>query len=90
MLDEISTRKSVNVKAQSQTYTGLADFGNNKISDNHSAPNLNDQADHCLVLLFQPLFDTYAQPVAVFASKGPVPGTTLAQLLIQGILHYKI
>ena len=39
------------------------------------------KADHGLVIMFQPLFDSYTQPIAVFASQGPVPGKVLAQLI---------
>ena len=47
----------------------MEDFGD-------GAPNtdLNQQADHRLVLLFQPLAGDYVQPIAVFASKGPTDG----------------
>ncbi|XP_025155068.1 uncharacterized protein LOC112588640 [Harpegnathos saltator] len=35
--------------------------------------------------MFQPLADFYSQPVAVFASKAPVSGEVLAQLVIKAI-----
>lgn len=82
LVDEMSTRKSVRVKAQNLTYTGLIDFG----KDGVQSTNIQDQADHALVLMFQPLADSYKQPIAVFASKGPVKGETLAQLLIKAII----
>lgn len=41
------------------------------------------QADYGLVIMFQPLYDSYSQPIAVFASKGPVRGRVLAQLIIK-------
>lgn len=36
--------------------------------------------------MFQPLADNYSQPVAVFASRGPVVGTKLAKLIIKCII----
>jgi len=47
---------------------------------------LKDKATHGLVFLFQPLADSYTQPIAVFASKGPVNGLTLAQLVIKAVV----
>jgi len=42
--------------------------------------NINEKATSCLVFMFQPLAATYSQPVAVFASRGPVVGTELANV----------
>jgi len=36
--------------------------------------------------MFQPLADIYSQPVAVFASRGPVVGTELAKLMLKCII----
>lgn len=79
LVDEMKVRESVNVCSTNLTYTGLVDFGDN---EQHT---LNETADYGLVLLFQPIFDNYIQPIAVFASKGPVKGQTLAQIIIKGI-----
>lgn len=46
---------------------------------------MNDKATHGLVLMFQPLADSYTQPIAVFASKGPVGGLTLTQIIIKAV-----
>ena len=43
-------------------------------------------ADHALVLIFQPLYEDYSQPIAVFASKGSVHGEDLAKIVIQAIV----
>ena len=37
--------------------------------------------------MFQPLADTYTQPIAVFASKNPVKGDELAKLVIKAITY---
>lgn len=79
LLDEISVRESVSVRSKTLTYCGLIDFG----VDGYQASNLDEKADHALVIMFQPLADSYSQPIAVFASKGPVHGEVLAQLIIK-------
>ncbi|KAH7935319.1 hypothetical protein HPB52_005744 [Rhipicephalus sanguineus] len=45
-----------------------------------------DLTDHALVFMFCPFTDSYAQPVAVFASKNATRGTVLYQLLLQTIV----
>lgn len=47
---------------------------------------MNDKANHGLVLMFQPLYDTYTQPIAVFGSHGPVTGQVLSQLIVKAII----
>lgn len=49
------------------TYTGTIDLG-----DGEPRTQL---AGHGLVFMFVPFCESYAQPVAVFASKGPTKGT---------------
>ncbi|KAH7964173.1 hypothetical protein HPB51_027589 [Rhipicephalus microplus] len=80
ILDEIQVRKEMAVNSQTMTYTGLVDQG----EKNNQSKEL---ADHGLVFAFAPFGETYLQPVAVFASKGPTKGTLLSQLLIQCIVH---
>ena len=36
--------------------------------------------------MFHPLADEYTQPIAVFASRGPVKGHLLAQLVVKAII----
>ncbi|XP_033215068.1 uncharacterized protein LOC117171666 [Belonocnema kinseyi] len=36
--------------------------------------------------MYQPLYDNYSQPIAVFTSKGPTKSTDLAKLIIQAIV----
>lgn len=82
LLDEIATRESISVHTKSLTYKGLVDFG----MDNEQSPEFSHKANHGLVIMFQPLFDDYTQPIAVFASRGPVKGHVLAQLIIKAIV----
>ena len=85
LVNEISTRTSLSVNSRNLTYNGLVDFRNG-----NSSTHINEKADDGLVLLFQPLYDNYSQPIAVFVSKGPVHGVTLAQLILQGYLDKKM
>lgn len=82
LVDEMGTRTSVLVNSQNLTYTGLIDFG----EENPSGTSVKDMADHGLVLMFQPLADTYVQPIAVFGSKGPTKEITLAKVIVKAII----
>lgn len=83
LLDEINLRKSVAVCSRNLTYVGLTDFG----EDGPESTDIRDQATHGLVLMFQPLADTYTQPIAVFASKNPVKGEELTKLVVKAIIY---
>lgn len=61
--------------------TGLVDFG----EEGDKGKTFSDKANHGLVFMFIPLEDNYAQPIAVFASKGPTKGVVLIQLVIKAI-----
>lgn len=76
------TRTSILVNSQNLTYTGLVDFG----AEHPPGTSLKDMADHGLVLMFQSLADTYTQPIAVFASKGPTKGSILAKVILKAII----
>lgn len=84
VIDDINLRKSVAVSSKDLTYTGLTDGFDHDESD--SSTDINDQATHGLVFLFQPLADKFTQPVAVFASKNPVKGDELAKLVVKAIM----
>lgn len=83
LLDEINLRKSISVCSRNLTYSGLTDFG----SDGPTASDINNQATHGLVIMFQPIADTYTQPIAVFASQNPVLGDELAKLVVKAIAY---
>jgi len=50
------------------TYSGLEDFGGQIDTDGIS------KANHALMFMCQSLADNLVQPIAMFASKGPVKG----------------
>ncbi|CAI6371510.1 unnamed protein product [Macrosiphum euphorbiae] len=78
LFDEIFVRESVNFDSQNSTYKGLEDFGG-------EAPTSGLKANHGLVFLFQSFSANFTQPIAIFASRDPVKGTVLAQLVIKAI-----
>lgn len=45
----------------------------------------DDLADHGLVFTFRTFGDHYSQPIAVFASKDPIKGKVIAQLVLKAI-----
>ncbi|CAH1710606.1 unnamed protein product [Aphis gossypii] len=81
LVDEISVREALTVCSKTLTYKGLVDYG-----EEYKATDINEKATSGLVFMFQPLADTYCQPVAVFAAKGSVVGTELAKLVIKCII----
>lgn len=98
LVDEMSTRKNLLLDQKRMKFTGVEDFGT---TDLENSANQNETffdenletdikknvlADHGLVIMFQPLYDNYSQPIAVFASKGPTTGNVLAKLLVQAIV----
>ena len=82
LLDEIATRGSVNVNTKTLSYKGLVDFG----TDGEQSSEFTEKTNHGLVIMFHPLADEYTQPIAVFASRGPVKGHVLAQLVVKAII----
>lgn len=75
VFDEISVRESISVNSQTLTYSGLEDFGGEIKSSGL-------KANHCLVFIFQSLSTNFSQPIAVFASKGPVKGISLQIIVL--------
>lgn len=79
LLDELHLRESIDVNSKRLTYTGLIDFGN----DGPQSTNIDKKANHGLVIMFKSIVDCYSQPIGVFASRGPISGETIAQLVIK-------
>lgn len=77
----MGTRKNLLLDHKTMQFKGVEDFGDNVPKDLNK-----DMADHGLVLMFQPLYDAYSQPVAIFASNGPTKGDVLAKLVVQCII----
>jgi len=73
LLDAIFLRKNIHVNSRSLTYSGLEDFGGKIVNKVGSS----EEADHGLVFLWQVLATNVIQPIAVFASRGPVKDFTI-------------
>lgn len=80
-LDEITLRTSVTDNSRKLTYSGLVDMG----EEGSQSTDINDLADHGLVVQFQSLNDKFTQPIAVFASKNSVCGDELAKIVVKAI-----
>jgi len=76
VFDEMLLRESISVNTRTLTYSGLEDFGDG------FETRSSEKANHGLVLMIQSLADNLNQPIAVFASKGPVKGKLLSNTLI--------
>lgn len=63
-------RESISVNSRTLTYAGLKDMGD----EIQSGQNNNKNANQGLVLMWQSLCENMTQPIAVFASHGPVKG----------------
>lgn len=68
VLDEVFLRESISLNSRTLTYSGLEDFGVEIDTEGTS------KANHALVFMWQSLADNLVQPIAMFASKGPVKG----------------
>lgn len=68
MFDEILLRESIKVDSQTLSYIGLEDLGG-------EVSTTGLKANHGLVFLFQSFSAKFTQPMAMFASRGPVKGT---------------
>ncbi|XP_024885981.1 uncharacterized protein LOC112463698 [Temnothorax curvispinosus] len=82
LIDEISLREAVSVSSSTLTYQGLVDCGD----EGKKASTIKEKAKSALVVMFQPLADTYTQPVGVFASSGPVHGVELAKIVTNAVI----
>ncbi|KAL5239310.1 hypothetical protein ACI65C_006720 [Semiaphis heraclei] len=79
LVDEISVREAITVFSKSLTYRGLVDYGKD-----YKATDIHEKATSGLVFMFQPLADSYSQPVAVFASRSPVAGALIHGIVSDG------
>lgn len=83
VFDEMAVRKSLKVNVKTMELHGVVDFGGD--CEEMDEKDEIEIADHALVFMFCPLSDKYAQPVAVYASKGATKGKVLACLITKVI-----
>lgn len=64
LLDEVKLKQGISFNKASCKMDGFVDYGE------VAAPSSSKLADHALVLMFVPLFEDWAPPVASFATRG--------------------
>lgn len=83
LIDEMAKPESIHVNSKNLNFTGLVDFGNDYLK----AESFEDKANHGLVFMYQPLDNLHAaQPICVFASRGPTEGKVLSELIVKAII----
>lgn len=80
-LDEIKLRQAYDFNKCSYKMDGFVDYGGVRNE------GTNQLADHALVLMFVPLFESWVQPIAAFATKGAAPGKILAELVLEAVVR---
>ncbi|KAE9523023.1 hypothetical protein AGLY_016654 [Aphis glycines] len=81
LFDAINLRKSLSVNSSNLTYTGLEDYGDERVE----GACHKEFADHALVFMWQSLSSNFCQTIGCFASKGEVKGVIIAQLVLKAI-----
>ncbi|KAH8036638.1 hypothetical protein HPB51_002692 [Rhipicephalus microplus] len=66
ILDEIKLRQAYDFNKCSYKMDGFVDYGG------VTNEGTNQLADHALVLMFVPLFESWVQPIAAFATNSPL------------------
>lgn len=77
--DEMKVREVLAFNKSTNNVDGLVDYG-----DGHDSETT---ADHALVLMLVPLFHSWVQPIARFATRHAAPGRVLARLVLEAILQ---
>ncbi|XP_077486363.1 uncharacterized protein LOC144097541 [Amblyomma americanum] len=82
MFDEMSVRKNLHVRESDMKVMGKVNFGE------HTQPGDQEKdADHVLVFLFRPFLGGWSQTVGTFCASSASPGSVIAKLLLECILH---
>ncbi|KAH8009997.1 hypothetical protein HPB51_024347 [Rhipicephalus microplus] len=79
VLDEMKVREVVAFNKSTHKVDGFVDYG-----DDHDSETTDD---HALVLMFVPLFHSWVQPIASFATRHAAPGRVPARLVLEAILQ---
>ncbi|KAH8033710.1 hypothetical protein HPB51_015546 [Rhipicephalus microplus] len=82
MFDEMSVRKSVHIRESDMALLGKVDFAEHTRPGDHGK-----DGDHVLVFLFRPFLGGWSQTVGTFCASGAAPGSIVAKLLLQCIVH---
>ncbi|KAG0443319.1 hypothetical protein HPB47_015050, partial [Ixodes persulcatus] len=77
VLDEMKVRQAVSFNKSTYKVDGFVDYGDGKGS--------STAADHALVVTFVPLFHSWVQPIASFATRNAALGVVLANIVMKAI-----
>ncbi|KAK8784596.1 hypothetical protein V5799_009039 [Amblyomma americanum] len=81
IIDEIKLRETTEFNRASCKFDGFVNYGDICNEDS------NVLADHALVVMFNPMFQPWIQPIATYATKGAAPGWILAKIVVSSVLQ---
>lgn len=81
VIDEMKVRQAVAFNRQTYKIDGFVNYGDGEVSA--------ATADHALVAMFVPLFHSWVQPIASFATKNAAPGHVLAKIVLDAIVQLR-
>lgn len=81
IIDEVKLRETTEFNRVSCKFDGFVDYGD------VAEANINKLADHALVVMFNPMFESWVQPIATYATKGAAPGWVLAKMVMNSVLQ---
>lgn len=79
IIDEIKLRETTEFNRTSYNFYVFVNYGD------ISSMNSDMLADHALVVMFNPMFEPWVQPVASYATKGAAPGWILAKIVLSTV-----
>lgn len=81
IIDEVKLRETTEFNRTTCKFDGFIDYGDVARADG------GQLADHALVIMFNPMFDSWVQPIASYATKGAAPGWVLAKMVLNSVLQ---
>ncbi|KAH9379298.1 hypothetical protein HPB48_004499 [Haemaphysalis longicornis] len=81
IIDEVKLRETTEFNRASCKFDGFVNYGDIATADT------NKLADHALVIVFNPMFESWVQPIASYATKGAAPGWVLAKIVLNAVLE---
>ncbi|XP_077485833.1 uncharacterized protein LOC144096855 [Amblyomma americanum] len=81
IIDEVKLREGTEFNRSSYKFDGFVDYGD------ITKVGTDQLADHALVVMFNPMFASWVQPIATFAAKGAAPGWVLAKVVMSSVLQ---
>lgn len=81
IIDEVKLTEMTEFNRASFKFAGFVTYGDIATADS------NKIADHALVIVFNPMFESWVQPIATYARKGATPGWVLAKMVLNSVLE---